>query len=254
MKKIVEKLCGTLIASCQALPPSPMATPEIMAAVALSAVNSGAKGIRACWPENIRAIKNVVDVPVIGINKVIPENQIMLPDRVYITPTFESAREIIEAGADILGMDLTPRGRSYDDIENLLHQIKDAYPDIVIMADISTVEEGIKAQQLGVDIVSTTLSGYTMQSMVKVENFEELLTEYKATGIIPETDPDYRIIRELKESIHIPINAEGRIWEKSQALKAFESGCDMLTIGNAISAPDLITNRFVKALKENGFI
>lgn len=249
MNKIVESLCKKLIVSCQAFPGSPMYGTEHIAAMALAAEKGGAGGLRACWADNIRAVKAVSKLPVIGINKVTNGGP-MRPDHVYITPTFEAASEVIEAGCDILGMDFTPRNRSYSDIETLIAAIRKAYPGIPIMADLSTLEEGVMAEQLGADIVSTTLSGYTIESIRQMNaDTEALMAEYRKTGEVPEFEPDYALIAALKARVKIPINAEGRFWERADILRGLSAGADMVTVGSAITAPDAITKRFVRAIE-----
>ncbi len=251
MKRVVQSLCGKLIVSCQAFEPSPLCDTHCMALMAQAAEQGGAGGIRACWAENIRAVKTACALPVIGVNKVIEPGKPMMPDRVYITPSFDAAAEIIQAGCDILGMDFTPRNRSYGTIGRMVEAIKNAYPGTPILADISTLEEGVMAERLGADIVSTTLSGYTLASIrAKHGDYVKLLAEYRATGEVPETDPDYTLIAALKKSVRIPVNAEGRFWERDQAARAFAEGADMLTIGSAITAPNAITRRFVRALSD----
>ncbi len=250
MNKIVESLCGKLIVSCQAFPGSPMYGTEHVAAMARAAEKGGAGGLRACWADNIRAIKAVSKLPVVGINKV-TDDGVMRPDRVYITPSFRDAAEVIEAGCDILGMDFTPRNRTYSDIEALVNTIRKAYPGVPIMADLSTLEEGVMAERLGADIVSTTLSGYTLESIRRMNvDTDALMAEYLKTGEIPEFEPDFALIEALKACVKIPINAEGRFWERADLLRGFSAGADMVTVGSAITAPDAITKRFVRAIEE----
>jgi N-acylglucosamine-6-phosphate 2-epimerase len=248
MNAIVESLRGKLIVSCQAFPNSPMYGTKFIAAMALCAERGGAGAVRVCWPDNIRAVKAVCGLPVIGINKV-TNDMPMRPDRVYITPTFEAAAEVIEAGCDILGMELTPRTRGYAEIEALISRIREAYPRVPLMADISTTDEGIMAAQMGADIVSTTLSGYTVESIRLMRiNTAALMEEYRKTGEIPEFEPDYALIKELRRRVSIPVNAEGRFWERADMIAGFRAGADMVTIGSAITAPDAITRRFVHAI------
>ncbi|HBM76348.1 MAG TPA: N-acylglucosamine-6-phosphate 2-epimerase [Clostridiaceae bacterium] len=230
MKQTVKKLINKIIVSCQAYEGTPLYGADYMKAMAQCAILGGAAGIRACWPQDISAIRSITDLPIVGINK-ISNPKINLLDQVIITPTFESACEVIDAGADILGIDCTLRGRSYDDLCKLLYSIKNKYPDIAILADISTVEEGVQISKSGlVDIIASTLSGYTRETYSPTNNTIE---------------PDYKIVRELKERIDLPINAEGKVWELNHLKKLLDSGADMVTIGTAITRPHLITKRFV---------
>lgn len=247
MNQTVRSLCGKLVVSCQAYPGSPLYGAEFIAAFAKCAENGGAGGIRACWAENIRAVKAAVKLPVIGINKV-TSGEAMRPDRVYITPSFEAAVEVIEAGCDVLGMDMTPRGRSWSEIGALVEQIKKVYPTIPILADISTLEEGVMAEKLGADIVSTTLSGYTLASIREMDGCEALFAAYQKTGTIPEFPPDYALIAALKERISVPINAEGRFWERADVQQGFAAGASMVTVGAAITAPEAIVRHFVLSI------
>ncbi len=230
MYKVVEELLGKIIVSCQAYEDTPLYGPNYMKAMAESVLMGGASGIRACWPQDIKAIREICDKPIIGIYKEFTDSDPL--DTVFITPTLQRAKEIIEAGADILGIDCTIRPtRGKEELITLLNEIKRRYPNIAIMADIATVEEGIFAAKSGlVDIVSTTLNGYTRESI-------DQKTE----------KPNVEIIKELKKEIDIPVNGEGRIWTVEDMQLVLDAGADMVTIGTAITRPHLITERFVKA-------
>ena len=95
------------------------------------------------------------------------------------------------------------------------------------MADISTLEEGINCAQLGADIISTTLAGYTLESGEPTEG------------------PDYGLLSELVKTVNKPVILEGRIWEPDDVKKAFELGAHCVVIGSAITRPQLITKRFL---------
>ena len=236
-----------LIVSCQASPGWAFYGSENMQRMALAAQQGGAVGIRACWADNIRAIKQVVNLPVVGVNKVFSSRRPTAAD-VTITPSFEAAAQVIEAGCDILGIDCTARGRSWEDVRRLLQDIFAAYPGIPVMADISTLEEGLMATDMGAQILSTTLSGYTSTSLgLTLEQAREL-TGYPDDQ---EPPPDLELIRQLRARTSLPINAEGRYWEVQQVRQAFDNGADYVTVGSAITAPQLITRRFVQGIRDS---
>ena len=220
---LISSLKGGLIVSCQAPEGTPLHGSTIMAAMAKAAEVGGAVGIRANGPGDIRAIKEVVGLPIIGIYK------INFPGYdTYITPTFEAAKEVVEAGADIIAVDGTLRPHPKElSAGELIAEIKTL--GLPVMADISTLEEGIAAAEAGADIVATTMSGYTPYSRQS-------------------DDPDFELIQELFRSVKAPIIAEGKIWTPEQARKAIDLGAHAVVVGTAITRPHVITERFVKTL------
>lgn len=228
MHEAVEKLMGKLIVSCQAYEDTPLYGAEYMRAMAASVLMGGAEGIRACWPQDIRAIREICDKPIVGIYKDFPEGNPL--DNVYITRTFEQAKSVIEAGADILGVDCTIRkNRDLTQLLKLLESVKEAFPETAIMADLASVEEGVLLANSGlVDIISSTLNGYTRETLGEKED-----------------GPNVDMIKELKDKVSIPVNAEGRIWTVEHMEAVLEAGADMVTVGSVITRPHLITERFV---------
>ncbi|MBX9956097.1 N-acetylmannosamine-6-phosphate 2-epimerase [Peribacillus simplex] len=224
-KNVLESIKNGLIVSCQARRGWPMYGAEIMGALSKAAEKGGAVGIRATGPENIKAIKKVTKLPVLGIHKQWTEEC-----EVYITPTYESAINIIEAGASIVALDGTQRKRPHGEtVESIIGKINSEHPNILVMADCATFEEGLIAEKFGADIISTTLCGYTEE------------TKYVK-------EVDYDLIRKLSSALNIPIIAEGHIHTKDHARKAIESGAFAVVVGTAITRPEIITKRFVDEL------
>lgn len=229
MKDVVKKLLGQVIVSCQAYEDTPLYGAENMKIMAQSALMGGAKAIRACWAQDIKAIRTLGDFPIIGLNKVLDPNREDM-DYIYITPTFESAVSVIEAGSDILAIDCTLRPeRGKKELKALLKQIKDAYPDLVIMADCETLEDAVFAESTGmVEILSTTLAGIHR----------------------PLKHPDVELVKAFKEHCSLPVNAEGAIWDLADLKAVMDAGADMACIGTAITRPHLITRRFINYNEE----
>ncbi|WP_282936032.1 N-acetylmannosamine-6-phosphate 2-epimerase [Paenibacillus sp. RC67] len=213
-----------LIVSCQALEHEPLHGGDTMAKMAKAAQQSGAIGIRTNGVHDIRAIREAVDLPIIGIIKRdIPGSS------VFITPTLEEVEAIIEAGADIVALDITDREGRLEQVHSLIdcaHQ-----SGVAVMADVSTFEEGIEAERLGADFIGTTLSGYTPYSRQSEE-------------------PDFELIRRLSEHVKVPVIGEGRIWTPEQAVQALEAGATYVVVGSAITRPQLITERYVTAVNK----
>ena len=144
MNQKIEQLKGKLIVSCQALPEEPLHSSFIMGRMALAAKEGGAAGIRANTREDIHEIQSQVDLPVIGIVKQNYEGC-----DVYITPTMKEVDQLMEVKPEIIALDATeaerPGGLTLDEF---FRQIKEKYPDQLWMADCSTVEEALHADQL----------------------------------------------------------------------------------------------------------
>lgn len=221
---IIDALHHGLIVSCQAPNGSPLRQPTVMAAMARAAELGGAVGIRAQGVEDIAAIKAVVGVPVIGIYKLPLDGFDIL-----ITPTLESAREIAAAGADIIALDATDRPRPDGLCPAEAIALYKRELGLPIMADISTLDEGIAAAAAGADIVATTMSGYTLYSPQQAA-------------------PDFDLISALAAHVQRPIIAEGRIADPADVRRAMDLGAHAVVVGTAITAIDWVTRRYVQAL------
>jgi len=223
--EILNKLKNKVIVSVQAAPDEPLYKEECIIALMQSVVNGGAEGLRVAGVRDVKNAKKMFDIPVIGITK--PNK---LPDNwqevVYITPNTQDAQCLIEAGADIIAFDGTSRTRTESSLEELIACVKSS--NRLAMADIATFEEGLNCEKLGVDIVSTTLSGYTKESLSDSD------------------EPDFELLEKLVKNTKLPVILEGKIWEPHQVKKAFELGAHCVVIGSAITRPQLITKRFIK--------
>lgn len=220
----IDALYHGLIVSCQAPNGSPLRQPAVMAAMAQAAEMGGAVGIRAHGVEDITAIKAHVRVPVIGIYKLPLDGFDIL-----ITPTLESAREIAAVGADIIALDATNRPRPDGLTPAQAIQLYKGELGLPIMADISTLEEGIAAAEAGADIVATTMSGYTPYSP-------------------HQESPDFDLIAALAAHLQTPIVTEGRIASPDDARRALDLGAHAVVVGTAITAIDWVTQQYVRAL------
>lgn len=221
---VLENLKGEIVVSSQAAPDEPLYKEECMLAMMQSVVNGGAGGLRVAGARDVKNAKKYFHIPVIGLTKPekLPENWKSV---VYITPTLKEVNELIQAGADIIAFDATLRKRE-NTIEEMISAIH--HSKKLAMADISTLEEGINAANLGADIISTTLAGYTEQSGEPTEG------------------PDFELLERLVKSVSKPVILEGRIWEPKEVKKAFELGAYCVVIGSAITRPQLITKRFLE--------
>ena len=227
MDKCLERLRGHLIVSCQALPEEPLHSSCIMGRMALAAMQGGASGIRANTKEDIAEIRRNVDLPIIGIVKRDYEDS-----QVYITPTMKEIEELMEVKPEIIavqaGIERRPEGKTLDEF---YREIREKYPNQPLMADCSTVEEAIHADQLGFDFIGTTMVGYTEQS--RGDRIEA---------------NDFEIIRTILEKVTHPVIAEGNINTPEKAKRVIELGCFSVVVGSIITRPQVITKTFTDAL------
>ena len=212
--------------SCQALPDEPLFSSYIMSRMAYAAFEGGADGIRANTIEDITEIKKVVDLPVIGIIKAVYDDS-----DVYITPTMKEVDALVNCGVEIIALDATnrlrPGGATF---EEFFKEVRAKYPEQLFMADTSCFEEGKKARELGIDIVGTTMSGYTPYTKGR-----EL--------------PDFELMSRYVNELDCPVIAEGGIWTPEQLKVAFDTGVHAAVVGTAITRPREITKKFANAIK-----
>ncbi|MEG0250912.1 MAG: N-acetylmannosamine-6-phosphate 2-epimerase [Peptostreptococcus sp.] len=228
-EQIFDQIKDGLIVSCQALEDEELYRENggIMPSMALAAKRAGAVGIRAQGVRDIIDIKKELDLPIIGIIKKSYEGM-----EQYITATMKEIDELVATNCEIIALDCTLRPRfDGSTINDFVKEIKEKYPKIILMADISNLEEGINAANIGVDMVGTTLSGYTPYT--------------KSLG----DEPDLELVKNLFENINIPIIAEGKIHYPDQAKKALQAGAHSIVVGGAITRPREITSRFVEGIK-----
>lgn len=226
---MLEKIKNGLVVSCQALENEPLHSSYIMSKMALAAAQGGAVGIRANSKEDIIAIKQEVSLPVVGIVKRdYPDSE------VFITATKKEIDELAESGCEMIAMDATMRPRpNGEKLSELVAYTKENYPHVELMADISTLEEALQAEQLGFDCVSTTLYGYT-----------------KETAGHKLYDNDFEFVKTVVNQVKIPVIAEGNILTPEMARRVLEIGVYAVVVGGAITRPQLITERFVNEIKK----
>ena len=220
-----------LIVSSQALEGNPMLDTEKLVSMAEAAAIGGASALRVNGADVVSALSKRVSVPIIGINKVKDET-----GRTVITPNFELAKEVVDAGASIVALDATFYPSSLrEDLKTLIEKIHTVL-GAKVMADISTPDEAEAAALAGADAVSTTLSGYIPGAL---HSNEELYT------------PDFEIIKEISaRKLPVTLVAEGRFWRPEDVAKAYSFGADAVVIGKAITNPMATTRYFINQIKE----
>lgn len=226
-RAILESFKGGLIVSCQVQHDDPIYTDDIVVKMAEAAKWAGAVGIRANSPEQIKAIKDKVDLPMIGLYKIWHDDT-----DVFITPTIESAKQVWEAGAEIIALDCTSQ-TTHEGTQawDLIKEVKKEIPEAIIFADVSTYEEARRAIDNGADIVAPTLYGYTKET----QHIEE-----------PDMREFAKMCRDFKDEAYVMM--EGHIYTPEDAMKCIFLGAHSVVVGSAITRPHLTAKRFVDLL------
>lgn len=216
---IIEQISGRLIVSCQAAAGHPLRDTATIVRLARSAELGGAAAIRCGGvggAEDVAAVVRAVDLLVIGLTKDGDHG-------VYITPTVAAAQAVIRAGAHIIATDATTRPRPDGaTLADTIHTVHEA--GRLLLADISTVDEGLAAAAAGADLIATTLSGYTPNSPHPA-------------------GPDLALVAALRAALPpgTPLLAEGRYHTPDTAAAALRLGATSVVIGTAITDPAWIT-------------
>ena len=226
-RALLESLKDGLIVSCQVQHDDPIYTDDIVVKMAEAAQWAGAVAIRANSPEQIKAIKEKVDLPMIGLYKIWHDDT-----DVFITPTLEAAKQVWEAGAEIIALDCTAQTTHEGTIAwDLIDQVKKEIPEAIIFADISNYEEAKRAIEHGADIVAPTLYGYTKETMhIEGADYREFA----------------RMCRDFKDDAYVMM--EGHLYTPEDAMKCIYLGAHSVVVGSAITRPHLTAKRFVDLL------
>jgi N-acylglucosamine-6-phosphate 2-epimerase len=224
---VIERLRYGLIVSCPSASSAAYETPDVLKSFVHAAVDGGAAGLRLEGPEMISEASRQFKVPIIGYMRTQFEDGSDL-----ITAELSDMEILFRSGADIVAVDATRRKRqSGKDGFEFIEEARKSFPGL-ICADVSSFTEGVRAAELGADMIATTLSGCT--SYTSRQDF---------------SCPDFELLAELHTSLTIPIIAEGRIWSTEQAAHAIGLGAWSVVVGTAITKPKILTEMFVNAVR-----
>lgn len=211
-----------LIASVQASEGSPLEHPETLARLAMASASHGVRILRAQGVENIRAIKEATRLPIIGlIKKRYPGSE------VYITPTMAEVRGLIDVGCEVIALDGTNRNRpGGESLKALIEAIHAA--GRLALADCDEQASMEFAVSCGADLVSTTLHGYT--------------------DVPPSRPaPALWLLRRAVRAVPVPVLAEGRFADPTEAQMAMRLGATGVVVGGALNDPVKQTRAFADA-------
>jgi N-acylglucosamine-6-phosphate 2-epimerase len=225
---LLRKLRNGLIVSCHADPSGNIDPRTVLEYYVLCAIEGGASAIRVEGIEQVRAIRELTKLPLIGY---VRDSYADGAD--LVTGSIDQIEQLYAAGADIVAIDATKRKRpdgtdGFIFFENARKRFSKP-----LWADIANFREGVRAAECGADVVATTLSGYTAGTATE---------DYRT--------PDFTLIQELGASLTIPLIAEGRIWSPESASRALALGAFAVVVGSAITRPQVITRMFAESLRD----
>ncbi|MCH4009009.1 N-acetylmannosamine-6-phosphate 2-epimerase [Companilactobacillus sp.] len=225
--KFLETVKGHLIVSCQALPNEPLHSSFIMSRMARAAKEAGSVAIRCNSVVDIQAIQDETGLPIIGLDKVDYDDS-----PVYITPTIKEMRAVASTGAEVVACDVTGQKRPHDEkLADIVAQMREEFPDTLLMADTATLENVEEANELGFDIVGTTMHGYTPDT----------------TGMNV-ADNDFEYLKQVLQTSNVPVIAEGKVDTPEKARRCIELGCHAVVVGGAITRPLEIASKFINTV------
>lgn len=227
MNNFLDTVKGRLIVSCQALKDEPLHSSFIMARMARAAKMAGSVAIRANSVVDIQAIQDETHLPVIGLDKVDYDDS-----PVYITPTMKEMRAVATTGAAVVACDVTGQVRPHGEkLADIVSQMRKEFPDTLLMADTATIENVKEANELGFDIIGTTMHGYTPD-----------------TEGLNIADDDFSYLKKVLVTADHPVIAEGKVDTPEKARHCIDLGCHAVVVGGAITRPLEIATKFINAV------
>lgn len=218
---------GKLIVSCQALSDEPLHSSFIMSRMARAAKMAGSVAIRANSVVDIQAIQDETNLPVIGLSKVDYKDS-----PVYITPTIKEMRAVASTGAQVVACDVTGQVRpNGEKLADIVKQMREEFPDTLLMADTATIENVKEANELNFDIIGTTMHGYTPD-----------------TEGLNIADDDFSYLKEVLKVAKHPVIAEGKVDTPQKARRCIDLGCHAVVVGGAITRPLEIATKFINTV------
>jgi N-acylglucosamine-6-phosphate 2-epimerase len=228
-RQLANKVRGGLIVSVQAPLGSPLRDSHVIAAMAEACLANGAVGVRLESPEHISAVRQRCPAAlIVGLWK-----QTFDHSDVYITPGWHEVQSVWAAGADIVALDATDRIRpDGDSLEILMRRIQQEL-SVPVMADVDSLNSGLKAAELGCTWVGTTLYGYTKLT----DSFQP---------------PAWELLPQLRVELpaDVLLICEGGIRSSTDAAKALRDGADAVVVGTAITGIDLQVSNYCKVISE----
>lgn len=225
--EILKKLKGGLIVSCQMERHAPCFSEDSVELLAKAAIWAGACALRINGIENVKKIKKLFDVPIIGLVKVHRDDS-----DVFMTPNMSYVDDLVKAGAEIIAIDGTDRLIDNTKACDIIPLIKEKYPEVIIFADVRDEIDALNALKLGADIVAPT--------------FYRFKKDAKSTDL-PDWEMFARMCRLCKDKGIVVM--EGKIWTPDDAIRAMHYGAYAVVVGSAITRPHLIARRFIDHLK-----
>lgn len=227
-KEFLKTINKQLIVSCQAVDDEPLNDVRAITLMAKAVIEGGAKVLRLSQYDHIKSIKQAFpSIPCIGLIKQKYDNS-----EVFITSSKKEVDMLLELQVECIALDGTIRKRPQESLKELVSYIRSQNPDVAIMADCSSEEDILYCNnELDVDLIGTTLRGYT-----------------SATKGLSNISNNYEFIRWAVANSKTPIIAEGGIWEPYQVKEIMQLGVLGVVVGSAITRPKDITKRFMREL------
>jgi N-acylglucosamine-6-phosphate 2-epimerase len=226
---ILTSLKNGLIVSCQVKKDDPQYIDGIIPALAKGAIWGGAVGLRINEPQNIKDVRAITDLPIIGLWKIHREDT-----DVFMTPNMDAVKAVIDAGADIVAIDGTDRLIDGEKAFDIIQKIKNLYPDVLIFADVRDDEDAVLALEKGADIVAPTFYRFGKNA--------------KSTDL-PDWEMFARMCSLCKDKGLVFM--EGKVWTPDDCIRALHYGAHAVVVGTVLTREHITTRRFVDHI--NGF-